>query len=249
MKNQLSFLFIVAALVALVLGCGGGGGGGPIDPGNEFRSIKIVGVLGGKYIDPQNLKPGQNVQLQLIGIRENNSVSVLSAGNWTTDAPASVATVSGSGSVSAISATTGSYFVRTTYRGDNYTAPFGVKNNIGTVTGFVRNSSNEPIGYGVVEFYDASGDRVGQTRVNTDGTFVAQVPATAVSFLHNPTDLTGYYQQFLYNGGEYTMGVNDCRATLPTVTVGGTVSLASDIVVRVNNPNSPPPPPPGCFND
>ncbi|HEY0866162.1 MAG TPA: hypothetical protein VGE01_02215 [Fimbriimonas sp.] len=243
---------MVVSLLILVFGCGGGGGGGD-DGGNGgnggYTRIQVVALSAGKYIDTENLRPGQTVQMRLIGYNSANELTVLNATNWRTNAPASVATINASGSLTAVATSNTAYTVSATFEGKTYSAPLRVRNSVATVTGKVRTSGGKAVGGATIVFYDGPGEfarEVGRTRVAVDGTFRAQLPASAKTFSVDLSDLTGYWDQFFYNGGEYSTVTPGCYADLPNFTTGQTVALPADIVLRAKT-GGPPPPPPGCF--
>lgn len=259
MKKHYPLIFVVLAIFAIVIGCGGGGGGGGCTgadcggTGGTYTVIRLVGVSGGNFVDPQNLSPGQSVQLELVGFDKTNKMTVLGASGWTTTAPSSVATVSGSGVLNAIAANPNTFNVSATYSGRSYSSALGVHNNIAYVTGNVRTASGAAVAGAYVLFFDAppftSGAHiVGRTLVNQDGSFRAQVVTTAQSFaLDTVANLTNYYNIFNYNGSDYTLATTGCYAPLPNLTTGQTVSLSSDIIATPKKAGGPPPPPPGCF--
>jgi hypothetical protein len=252
LRKHLPVLLLILGLLGLILGagCGGGGGGGNGGDGGNggFTNIHVEGVSGGNQIDLMNLKPGQSVQLRLVGTDSQNQEKVLAATNWTTNAPANVATVSAAGVLKAVNANNNVYRVSATFRSQTYNQQFSVRGDLATVKGQVRTLAGAPVGNGIIAFYNLTGHRIASVRVGSDGQYSVNVPIGAKTFVLDTANMPGYYAQFTYKGGEYTLEIPECRVTLPPLTKGGTVTL-SDIIVRVKGAGSPPPPPPGCFSD
>jgi hypothetical protein len=205
----------------------------------------LVGVDStGRYVDISNLKPGQSATLRLIGFSNDGTVTILAGANFTTNAPSSVATINGAG-VTGVAASNSDYTVTATYRGNTYTARLGVRNNLATVRGTVKNDAGQNASNVVVEFFDANLRQVGSSRVDADGSFSESVPVTAETFAVITDGAAGYSNIFRHEGIDYIGTLRGCYAPLPNLTQGGTVNVGTVIFFRKAG-GSPPPPPTGC---
>jgi hypothetical protein len=201
-------------------------------------------------IDLRNLVVGDTIQLDITARNTSDGLVTVPVSGWTTTAPSSVATVSSSGQLTAISTTgSNSYIVQVTYGGVIYTAPLTISALQDIVTGEVENSSNA-IENAIVDFYDANSAQVGTAYTARDGSFRASVPATAVRFtidlsLPDPTGAL-YYPEFAYGSNSYLNGTS-CLAALPTLSASVPTALPAVILPYARSSGSPPPPPTGCL--
>ncbi len=243
--------------LVMLSGCGGGGGGGTILPTGDgvidTIHMEASPASGSPTIDFSSFRPGDVVQLRLVGIQHptaggSNIVTV--AGNgWVTNAPGSVATVSANGQFSVHSGTgAATYFVRGRYLGQTFTQPFSVKTSGAVIIGRVRNTFSVGSVYVAVRFYDAASNLVASGYTGIDGTFDVVVPLTAVNFSIDTTTAFGsYYGVFAYGTPTFNSNRQGCKAPLPSVTEGSSQVLPHDIVLFDNPGSGPPEPPSGCF--
>jgi hypothetical protein len=256
LKTFLGLICVVMA--AVIIGCGGGGGGGSTTGTTDTTtattatSIRPEATLASdtsQTIDLDNVQPGDQLQLRLWGRNPDtgNAVIVGSSG-WSTDAPASVLTVSSSGLLSAISANAASYTVSS--NGGKYSATVRVKSPAARVVGFIRNEAGIGATRAKINFYDNSGAIISSAFTGSNGTFGAAVPAAAKTFLVDMSERAGvYYNQFGFGPHDYNLSCTN-RAPLPTLATGSTFTLVSSgggsIEVNRIIAGSPPPPPPDC---
>lgn len=252
MKNWTPFVIGAALLVAIA--CGGGGGGGSSTTSGTtsgttaggLTDVRIEGVLPNTYrADFNNIQVADTIALGLWGRDADGQVAYATASNFSTNAPSSVATVSGSTlTVIAASATTYRVFAN----GTTYSVNFRPKARAAALTGRVRNTTSQGVPDADVYFFSASGANVGSAVTGSDGTFRAVLPTTARTFLVDLGDIsTRYYNQFGFGPSEYSVICPANKANLPTLVSGSTVALSGNAVVyRKVSGTTPPPPPPDC---
>ncbi|MBV6457684.1 MAG: hypothetical protein HONBIEJF_00801 [Fimbriimonadaceae bacterium] len=99
----------------------------------------------------------------------------------------------------------------------------------------------------VVTFHAADGSVIASATTQADGTFAANVPPNAVTFSIDPASFgSSYHKYFIYGTASYAPNFLNCRAPLPPLTVGQSISLpGGDIKVPLSI-EPPPPPPTGC---
>ena len=260
LKGLISWACVFGLLV-LIVGCGGGGGGsstgstgGTGTTSGTVHATQVTGYIGnssGPMQDTRNVYVGETVQLELTARDTNNNLVVLPAGSWSTTAPKTVATVTSAGVLTGIASSEGKvYTVSSSYKGTRYTSNLIVSPQQDLVSGTVQDTSTTAIGSAIVDFYNASGTKVASAYTTRDGSFLASVPATSVSFtldlsLADP-DSAYYYHEFAYGTNTYLDGTS-CLVSLPTpLSTTGPTALPSDIVVYLQT-LGPPPPPTGCL--
>jgi hypothetical protein len=248
-------LVAVAAIFALMIGCGGGGGGGGTSTGTTGGPVHAQQISGyegsssGTMIDLRTLVPGDQIQLKITARDANNNLVVLSASGWTTNAPSSVAVVTSGGLLSAFSPSATSYQVRVSSGGLVYTANLNIIAAKAFVTGRVTDGSIA-IQNAIIDFYDATGKTVGSTYTTRAGTFRASVPTTATKFMLDMSvpdpGFVFYYDEFVYDSDTYIEATN-CLVKLPgTPSTSAPMSLKTAIVPFLRS-LGPPPPPTGCI--
>lgn len=258
MNKGILAVLLLAAMI--VFGCGGGGGGGTTSTtsttstnSGTVTDIRVVAQIGSnRDADLTNIVPGESATLTLVGYNQNHQSVQVSASSWGTNAPASVATVTPGGTLTAVGASDSVYSVGAVYNGTTYTTNLLVRPQQAFVTGRVRTvSSTSALAGAVVRFFNNSGSEVGFATVNTSGNFRASVPTSATQFtldISGVSNSGNYYDQFTYNNNDYLDETASCTATLPALTNGVSTPLVSDIVVTVKGPGTVPNPPGGCVN-
>jgi hypothetical protein len=192
------------------------------------------------------LTVGDQIALTFIGKSTTNSaqfVTVQGSG-FSTNAPASVATVSGNVLV-IHGATSQSYTVSGSYGGKSYSATFTSVASSAKVAGQINDTNGNPVYAVPIQFYSGT-TLVGAAVTGPGGSFIGEVPATANGFVANFASVGGYYNEYVYSRLNYAPTVNTCRSPLPALTTGSVTSLLTPIVVYVYDTNNPPPAPTGC---
>jgi hypothetical protein len=257
--SGLALWLLVAALVVAIGcgGCGGGGGGGGTGGGNqppvagqylEFRGVNRPGNL-----DPVNLRVGDVVQLEIANYDPTGTRTVLSGSGWATTAGAAQVTVTSSGRLTVRSRPSGFFRVsgRATVLGSVRTFAkdtFVPASSSTTISGFVRaDFSQVGVKYCQVEFYDASGRRVGGATSGDGGAFSGRAPSgvVAVSINGNTVDTTRYYKSVKYRGTYYTTDGTACPIPVSGIGTGRDNPLPSPLLLP-RQIDGPPPPPEGC---
>jgi hypothetical protein len=243
----------VAAIVALIAGCGGGGGGGGGgSTSGVIHALQVTGFYGsasGTMIDLRTVVPGDQIQLEITARDVNNNLVVRNASGWTTTAPTNVATVSSSGLMSVVGTSSKAFQVQVSYAGATYTASVTSIAAQAFVTGRVIDGS-VAIQSAALDFYDASGKQVGTAFTARDGSFRASVPNTAVGLTLDMSipdpGFVFYYDEFAYASNTY-LEQKTCLLKLPaTLSTTKPTSLTSAIVPFLRS-LGPPPPPTGCI--
>lgn len=97
-----------------------------------------------------------------------------------------------------------------------------------------------------IAFYDGSGTELARATTDVNGNYTVTVPTTARRFHliadSLPTDL--YYRSYAYNLKIFSPLIDTCKAPVPNLPTGGTVTLRNIGVPKASGP--PPPPPSGC---
>ena len=243
-------------MLCLAIGCGGGGGGGNTDQG-AIVSISLVALYNGTsspiVVNSTPLSPGDHVQFELQGqYDETGQVATIHPSGFTTNAPASVATLSSSGLLTAIASSGGRlYSVSLVYKGTTYGAEFSVGSPAAHVVGNVVTSTGNAVSGAQINFVTKTGAVAGSTVTGTNGSFIAAVPTSATNFTVDFKDSTNLnypslYDVFSYNSFTYSAAISSCEPALPTLKVGTVVTLPHSLVVFVDANTDPPPPPDGC---
>lgn len=207
-----------------------------------MTGLRIEARSGNAAFDLSNLLVGDVVDLRIVGRSAAGAPASTPLVGGISSLPASLA-ISGS-RATALAAGTGT--LRVTYRGNTLTTAFRVLDpGTGTlIRGRVRaDDGSIPTGV-IVRFYDFRGTVVGSQTVGSDGTLRAVVPTTATDLDLEFPD-TRYYAQFGFGSDDYSPSLCPRSASLPTLTAGGSVTLA-DIVLYRQTGDSVPPPPPSC---
>jgi hypothetical protein len=270
-KSQLAVFLATAFIALLIFGCGGGGGTsstsstastsgatgglattdialnafflGTKDPASPF-------VTGSSGAANYQLIVGDQVQIYLIGVFTNTDVvSQVQATNFRITSPYSVATINSSGLLVGKSAAPSSqYQVSAEYQGTTYSASFQVINPTAKVAGTVEDTSTNPVQGVLIDFYDSSGTLLAQTQTGSDGTFIGNVPTTAVSYAADATALTEpkYFNEYDVNTSVYAPTIADCFTPLSGLSLKEKKTLPYTIIVIPNDSSNLPPLPTGC---
>lgn len=266
MKRSLFAPFAVFSLAsAILLGCGGGGGGGTSGsdggssggrPAGAITTQQIVGVSSGKIRSLGNLAVGDKVNIRSLALyfSQNRYTGgyLETTSDIFVDAPG-VATLDGS-TLTAVGQGTGTISLV----GANGVAlgPVAISvEPVGTrISGRVRrvqvNNSSAGIAGVVVKFLNSSGTTVAQVPTGPDGSYQANVPTSATSFIVDLAALpTTFYNQFTYGDLDYTAEPGDsglCSVPLPALSEGASITL-DDAIGYARSSSSPPAPPvSGC---
>lgn len=99
----------------------------------------------------------------------------------------------------------------------------------------------------VLTFHAADGTVLATATTQADGTFAGNVPPNATSFNIDPASMgTAYHRYFIYGTKSYAPTFANCRAPLPPLTVGQSISLPGGNIQVPLSIEPPPPPPTGC---
>ncbi|MFQ3587717.1 MAG: hypothetical protein SNJ74_01185 [Fimbriimonadaceae bacterium] len=229
----------VFALLALVLAaCGGGGGGG----GTSTPAVTVT-------VQPTDVTVGPGSVVTYLATVANGTLNSVT---WSSTGGSIVPTGATTASFTAPT-TAGTYVVTATSTDDptrsvSHSVTVATGATTANVTGrVVRSASTVGIANVVVRFYTSTGAQVGQATTNATGNFSAVLPTTATRFhVIDSAALAGFYRQYSFNSQSYSILIPDCRAPLPALTVGSSVSLPTTISLLPNS-GPPPPPPSGCF--
>jgi hypothetical protein len=222
-----------------------------IEPQAVGTGLQMAASVSGTIVDPENIQVGDVVALTLAGVGLNGEVVQASVSSWSTTAPGSVATLSGSTLTATGPSGTSIYELRANALGRAHTAILRIKPVQALVFGRVRTTGGALVAGARVRFFNAGGSEVGRVRSNPDGTFRASVPTTAVTFHLDVDEIdpsaTVYFRQFAYGPKDYSIAIDTCRAPLPALTNGVSTALPNDILLYRQGPGVlPPPPPDGC---
>jgi hypothetical protein len=238
------------ALGLLVLGCAGngssvtggtGGGGGTLaivgDP-----AIEVVSVSGfapqviPSYLDPLNIRTGEQVQFQLVGYTATGQRVVLPSTDWrTSDTTSTFGVVAGNTGVftAASRQTPVNQVVSVRYNGREIAGDFAVKPRQARVIGSVlRRDTGLPLRGATLYFYTDNGSYLGLATTGYDGTFRASVPTTVARFQLFNDSLPGNVMRMVNFNSEnaltlvkpnYLNNLNGSGAVVPvSVSVSGT---------------------------
>lgn len=276
MKGSIFLVILAAAVVMLGTACGGGGGSS--GNGNSasasasssasasasasassgstgFTSDHIAGVLGGSGLGVglTDVAAGEQVQLNVGARNADGQYVTLAGSNWSTSAPASVATVTSTGLLTAISASSTTYTLSGIGPNGLISTPLIVQAPQAGVTGVVRDANSVGIPYVLVLFYSSAGNFLTEAVTSANGSFHANVPPSAAKFTVNieladpPVNgQTIFYREFDYGTASYLDGQTSCLTKLPAISVGTTTPLPNDIVLDAQI-SGPPPAPTGCL--
>lgn len=94
-----------------------------------------------------------------------------------------------------------------------------------------------------IVFYNAAGNPVGSVTSNSSGVYTYDVSPSATTFFVDGTTVnrTTFYGSFYYLGDSFQYSLSSCKAGLPALTSGATISLQE---IGLPAQGSPPPPPP-----
>ncbi len=245
----------------IVFGCGGGGGTSATSGSTGVVSnihVEAVNLANGAPEDLMNILVGDRVQARLYGLQDPNVRVQVASSNWSSDAPANVAVVSSSGTITTIGSSQGqAYIISGMGNGVKYTSSFIVRPVQAVVTALFRTQGGLPVQQADIKFFDSAGTVVGEATSQSNGSIRASVPATAVTFMASTnantyaTDgvtLFRLYDQFSYGANIWSDACSN-RVPLPTLTNGTSTALPHNLVFTakvLNDPNNPPPPPPDC---
>lgn len=262
---KLGFAWVVFALGLVVIGCGGGGGGGGTSStSNPTTSNPTTGtatdlriyapVGGGVFTDPGNVAVGENLDFNVYGLDSNRNAVQVTASNWTTNAPASVATVDGNGVVAGIGASDASYTLAASAQSTNVSSLLKVRPAQARVTGTLTTGEGTgsdpiiPLPGGTIVFYNEAGTtELGRAITAHNGTFRAVVPTTATRYTVQIADSSAYHKTFSVGSSGYVGNENTCYAPVPALTNGSTTALTARIRLY-RKALGPPPPPSGCLD-
>lgn len=258
--NKTAILALIFALL-IILGCGGGGGGinttGGTTSGNTSAPQAgqyLEFLVNGVSVDPMNLRVGDVAQVVAVNYDPAGTRTVLAASNFSlTGATGSVATLNNAGVLTIVGQATGTFVVQASVTlGSNTvtvqmagfvpasTALTRIAGNVRSTTGNLR------VGYVTVQFWDQFGNLVGGARTNGDGTFNGLALSTATRLTLRPQSIPStYYAAIRYQNVNYATIGNACLMPLPSLTLGATNNLPSNVLVP-RLVDGPPPPPTGC---
>ncbi len=256
-----TLIALTFVLVLIVAGCGGGGGGGTNGGGSggTFGPTRVEAVNGSnQYIDPLNIQVGDHVTFQLarynLATFSRQVVGV--SGSWSTDDIGSQAgTLASSGGYSANSVSATTYTVSATSSSDGitYQRTYKVLPTMASVRGTAKDTLGKFVAGVIVVFYDGGGAEVGRTTSSGGGAIYASVPTSATRFhvLSSSVNTSLYQQYYTFAGLGYSTLIGTCTAHLPSLTVGVTATLSTNVVLyskfdSLGNLVPPPPPPTGC---
>jgi len=251
----LPVVLISTAFAVVLIACGGGGGGGSSTAtgtssgtGGSLTDVVIeFRTTDGYAVDASNIRVGDNLQMYLWGRDSTGQIGYLTASDWTTTAPATVATMSGSGEFRAVSASATNYSVRA--RGNSYTVTFRVNASAGgALAGRVRNVEGQGVPGALVQLFNSSGALTGSAVTGSNGTFRSLAPFTTAKFLVDLSAISSrYYNQFGYGANEYSSICPENKPDTGTIVSSGATILPSNpVVYRKVEGTTPPPPPPDC---
>ena len=242
--------FLVGSILALaVASCGGGGGGGGGNNG-PFSVVRVE--LPGK--DPLNIVVGDDVRFVLAGYEVGTGRRViLQATAWSVLDNQSVGTIDQSGNFHANAA--GSARIAAQWDGVPTAQPLKVTvrpQGLARIAGHVRKiAGNAPVEGVQVIFYNVGNAEVGRATSLADGSFLAQVPVSAVKMNFDEDTLRGrYLLQWTYRDVTYQAGdlIANCNAVFvlsnPPLTQGQTGNIPDPLLLYL--PDAPPPFPDGC---
>lgn len=261
---KLGFAWVVCALGLIVIGCGGGGGGGTSSTSNPTTSNPTGGnatdlriyapVGGGIFVDPGNVAVGENLDFNVYGLDSNRDVVQVTASNWTTDAPTTVASLDANGVVAGISASNNTYGLGASAQSTSLSSQLKVRpaeaRVTGTLTTGAGNSTDPalPVAGGIIVFYNEAGTtELGRAVTAHNGTFRAVVPVTARRYTVQVGAGSTYHQTFSVGSSGYVGNESTCYAPVPTLTNGVTTALPGSIRLY-RKALGPPPPPSGCLD-
>ena len=235
MSHKVLGIGLTLFALAVMFGCGGGGGGGTNTTATTGTTLtvkispsKITLKPSGTTTFTATVSDGTGVTFTKSG---GTLVANGNSANYT--APA----VTGTYSVTATSTENKSAFQSAVV-----TVSGSTGGNTATVSGAV--SDPAPINGVVVQFFNSAGTLVGSaTTVN--GQFNVSIPTTATKFslLASSINTTQDYAEFFYKSGWYDPTISSCRAALPVLTGGESLTLST---ITLDPTSAPPPPPPTC---
>jgi hypothetical protein len=261
-QNRIIAGFIFVMLLALIVACGGGGG----TPGTTATTATtgIVGPVTGvrleavtegtsTVVDPTNIFVGEVVRFRVTGLDQGQAGSprVVLPGTTFSLSGNPGGTLQSTGVFTASGTPTGSFGqVSTSYSGTSYTASVRVVSPQAIVQGTgIINTGQIPAGV-QIQALDVSGTVVATGLVSANGNIRLSAPTSAVRLTVNfalvDPSASYYYRQFKYNSKDYSTLIPDCTAVLPTLTVGTTSNLASQILFYASSSSTPPPITDGC---
>jgi hypothetical protein len=171
-------------------GGGGGGGGGIPIVGNP--SIEMISVSGfvpqaiPNYLDPLNIRTGEQVQFQLVGYSSTGQRVVLPGTEWrTSDTTNIFGVVAGNTGVftAASRQTPVNQLISVRYNGQEFATEYSVRPRQARIIGSVLNrSTGLPIKGVLVYMFTTDGTYLGLAQTSYDGTFRASVPTTVGRF-------------------------------------------------------------------
>lgn len=255
---------VLTIAVAVVVGCGGGGGAGGSGGGVEGflpkpgQYIEFTFVQSGDIVDPMNLVVGDQVKMVLANYDLFGTRTVLTTGAWSLSNGASSFSLDSFAGQFTVLASPGTFFkFRTTSFVNGANTLFEQDGNVPTVIPTVVGKvvelgafSGIPTATGIpylqVDFFNASGTRVGGSRTDRYGRFSARVPTTAthMMILGSTIKTSHFYKSVYYEGLYFAPLIDTCR--VPVGALGnGVNTLTSPLALPVVS-GVPPPPPNGC---
>ncbi|CAN5507406.1 hypothetical protein BH11ARM2_BH11ARM2_12430 [soil metagenome] len=249
---------LISVVAAFVIGCGGGGGGGSTTDGstnatsanattatNATGTTALTSIQAEAYdtatqtvVDAGSVQKGDSLQLRLFGRDDNNNIVYPSGTTWTTNAAASVATVTSSGLL--------------TIKGDSgsFTVTANGRYNLGltiqaaaeaAVSGKVKNQENQGVPGAIIEIFANNGNKLRSGVTGSDGTFQIAVPSNASKFDVNFANIdTRYVNVWGYGSGTFSPAVCPAIVPLPALTAGHVTSLTRNIVLFRKDDTVPP---------
>lgn len=245
----LNWRVALASLALLtILACGGGGGGGtPEPPPSDITGITIEARAGDRAVDQNNLQAGSVYTMRMWGRNGSGNVVTVAATDWSTNAPASIATITPTGELTVTGVTSTVYNI--TARGEGQVRTFSFRTRAAGfgLGGRVRNTESQGVPGVIVRTYTNSGTVLGTAVTGSDGTFTVVSTANAARFFVDASPVSNrYYNQFGYQSGEYGPACPQYRPVAPAQSSGSVTNLPTNPVLYRNSAGNPPPPPPDC---
>jgi hypothetical protein len=247
----------------IVIGCGGGGGGGTSTSSSATNAsatgtatdLRLAAPVGGGiYVDPTNVEVGESLNFNVYGLDSNRNMVEVTATNWGTNAPASVATLDANGVVTGVSASPTTYTVSASAQNGTVSGSLRVRPAQAKVSGVVMTGAGvagDPVVTlpgAIVVFYTEDGStEVGRAVTTSNGSFRASVPTTARRVTVQISDSSAYHKTFSIGANGYVGDLNTCYAPVPALTNGTTTPLPDEIRLY-RKVLGPPPPPSGCLD-
>lgn len=156
------------------------------------------------YGDPMNIRTGEQVQFELVGITASGARKVITPDFWrSTDTTKTFGTVSQNTGVFVASSrqTDTSQVITARYNGTDISTSYAVRpRQIRIIGSLLDRVTHLPIQGVTLYFYDVNGNYLGPATTSYDGSFRAAMPNTVARFqIVNDTLPDGYYRIFRFD--------------------------------------------------